>query len=92
MFNLSFLLFVDESQKKKLQDDLAKAIRESDFSKAKELQSRIDNLGKSRSAHQTIMNSEFSQLIFCLLMFEYTLQGKSFEFRLKYIKKCQYNC
>ena len=51
MFNLSFLLFVDGSQKKKLQDDLAKAIRESDFSKAKELQSRIDNLGKSRSAH-----------------------------------------
>ena len=66
MFNLSFLLFVDGSQKKKLQDDLAKAIRENDFSKAKELQSRIDNLGKSCSAHQTNMNSEFSQLIFCL--------------------------
>ena len=93
MFNLSFLLFVDGSQKKKLQDDLAKAIRESDFSKAKELQSRIDNLGKSRSAHT---NNQYEFQIFptnfCLLMFEYTLQGKSFEFRLKYIKKCQYNC
>ena len=50
MFNLSFLLFVDGSQKKKLQDDLAKAIRESDFSKAKEIQSKIDNLGSSKTS------------------------------------------
>ena len=29
---------------------------------------------------------------FVYLFFEYTLPGKSFELRLKYIKKCQYNC
>ena len=50
MFNLSFLLFVDGSQKKKLQDDLAKAIRESDFLKAKELQSKLDNFGKAKTS------------------------------------------
>ena len=33
-----------------MQDDLAKAIRESDFLNAKELQSKIDNLGKAKTS------------------------------------------
>ena len=38
------------------------------------------------------MNPKFLQQIFCLFTFWVLLPGKSFELKLRYIKKCQHNC
>ena len=50
VFFIFFLTYLDESEIEKLEDAVAKAVRESNFSKAKEIQQKIDKIVMEKTA------------------------------------------
>ena len=62
---LNFLLtYLDEAEIEKLEDAVAKAVRESNFSKAKELQQKIDKIvmDKKASNQNSLQGEKFFKI------------------------------
>ena len=54
---LIFIFFVDEAEIEKLKAAVSKAVRESNFSKAKEIQQKIDKILMDKTQASTNQNS-----------------------------------
>ena len=67
-FLIVFLTYLDETEIEKLEDAVAKAVRESNFSKAKEIQQKIDKIVMEKTAtNQNNLQGEKDWVLYFLI-------------------------